>query len=393
MKRLYSLDALRGVAALSVVIWYWQHFYAMTGTWQASWDRAAQPFFELLKPFYLVGWAAVDLFFALSGFVFFWLYSQAISAGQVKAWRFALLRFSRLYPLHFLTLLLILLLQTAFHSSTGAYFIFPSGDWGRFAAQLFMLQQWAPPSVDQTFNGPAWTVSIEAGLYVLFFGMCRLGFSGVKSAFAVALAGILLLEWNEFIARGLMGFFLGGIAYFAVERIRQSRRAKQITYALCALAALLWSVAVFEPLYSPLHNAAYWAAGHISDDVGELYIGYSDDIFQVLYVFGIIPVSVVALALSEAALQRRGLSEVYRQVSKLGDISFSTYMLHFPLQTACALLALHFGFTTKLFENGWTMIGFYAVLIALGALSYNFYEKPVQRLIRGLIPTCVNKNR
>ena len=36
-KRLTSLDALRGVAALSIVVWHWQHFFAISGRWQTGW--------------------------------------------------------------------------------------------------------------------------------------------------------------------------------------------------------------------------------------------------------------------------------------------------------------------------------------------------------------------
>src|ERR1700743_3406757 len=105
MKRLYALDALRGLAALSVVVWHWQHFYALSGTWQTGWQRASQPFFWALQPLYDAGWAAVDLFFALSGFVFFWLYGAAIASRSIGGPRFSLLRFSPLYPLRFSTLL------------------------------------------------------------------------------------------------------------------------------------------------------------------------------------------------------------------------------------------------------------------------------------------------
>ena len=66
MKRLYSLDAIRGLAALTIVIWHWQHFFALSGHWPAVWARDGQPFYHLLEPLYLEAWAAVDLFFALS---------------------------------------------------------------------------------------------------------------------------------------------------------------------------------------------------------------------------------------------------------------------------------------------------------------------------------------
>ena len=378
MKRLYSLDALRGVAALSVVIWHWQHFYAITGTWQAVWHREDQPFFWLLKPLYLEGWAAVDLFFALSGFVFFWLYAGPIREGKARAGKFALLRFSRLYPLFFLTLILALVLQTAFHGITGKYFIFEIGDWGRFAANLLVLQQWVPPNTDQYFNGPAWTVSIEAVLYVLFFLLCRVGLNGWKSALVVSLCGIFLFHWNWFIARGLMGFFLGGVAYFVFAKLKAHSNARLISRLLGILALALWAVVVIEILYGPLHAAGSWLSDRVPDD-WDYYSDNADDIFHVLYIYTVIPITIVALALQEEMLGRS-----YKRLSYLGDISYSTYMLHFPLQIGCALMALTFGFGPALFMHGWAMIAFYAVLIGLGSLSYRFYEKPMQALVRGL---------
>ena len=161
MKRLHALDTLRGVAALSIVVWHWQHFYAVSGTWEDGWQRTAQPFYVFLRPFYDEGWAAVDLFFALSGFIFFWLYSRAIAEKAIGASRFAWLRFSRLYPLHLATLLIVAVLQFYFQRATGQYFIFDTNDWQHFATSLIMAQQWLPPTLDQSFNGPAWSVSIE----------------------------------------------------------------------------------------------------------------------------------------------------------------------------------------------------------------------------------------
>jgi peptidoglycan/LPS O-acetylase OafA/YrhL len=385
MKRLYSLDALRGVAALSVVIWHWQHFYAMSGEWLEGWQRPAQPFYRLIEPLYLQGWAAVDLFFALSGFVFFWLYSAAIREGQVKPGRFALLRFSRLYPLHFLTLIAALLVQRAFFAETGDWFIFPAEGWDRFFANLFLVQQWVPPNIDQTFNGPAWTVSIEAGLYVLFFILCRLGFNGPKSAALVAVAGIFLFNWNAFIARGMMGFFLGGLCWFAVMRIRASAHARNITAVLVAASLALWWLTFYEILHGPLHAMAAALLTHLPAGVNAFYAVQNERIYHLLYIFGVIPVSVIALALTESVWNLAPLNWVYRMVSKLGDISFSTYMIHFPLQVACALSAFKLGLTPHFFEHPLVMLGFYAVLIVLGALSFYLYEKPVQKLLRRLV--------
>jgi peptidoglycan/LPS O-acetylase OafA/YrhL len=380
MKRLYSLDAIRGVAALSIVFWHWQHFFSVSGDFPDNWDATSQPFYGLFKVLYLQGWAAVDLFFALSGFVFFWLYREAIRDERITAKKFALYRFSRLWPLLALTLFAVLGLQWAFHGATGEFFIFPADSVGRFFANLFAVQQWLPPNIDQTFNGPAWTVSVEAGLYVLFFFLCRFGMNGPKTALITALAGILLFQWNWFIARGLIGFFLGGYVYFVVERVRLRKDARRISLLMAGMALALWAFVCIETLYGPLHKALYALAGSLSPGAGRFYIGYNGELFHLGYIFAVIPVSVAALALSEVVLDVLG--PVYRRLSFLGDISYSTYMLHFPLQIACAVAAVHFGLEYPVFMHGYAMLGFYVVLIGLGALSFFGFEKPVQRMIR-----------
>ena len=381
LNRLYSLDAIRGLAALTIVIWHWQHFFSLSGHYPPVWARDSQPFFQLLKPLYLEAWAAVDLFFALSGFVFFWLYRETIAARAVSPGRFALLRFSRLWPLHALMLMVIAALQFGFHARTGTYFIFPAGDWSRFLAGLFAVQQWLPPNADQTFNGPAWTVSIEAGLYVLFFCLCRLGLNGWKTAAVVALLGIPLFHWNWFISRGLMGFFLGGLCYFAVEKVRSLKAAKTVSAAIGIVFLAVWALVVIEILYGTLHGLGSWITDNVPDE-WDYYTDNADDIFHIAYIFTAVPLTVIALALSESVLNL--FPRFYQKTTYLGDISYGVYMLHFPLQTACALTAVSVGLTPAFFMHWWAMAAFYAILLGLASLSYRYYEKPMQKLIRGL---------
>jgi Predicted acyltransferases len=120
-KHFYSLDALRGLAALAVVCWHWQHFFYQ-GQALKEFSMASQPFYRVLSLFYNSGDRAVDLFFCLSGFVFYWLYSAKVKTGAVTAARFTVLRFSRLYPLHFVTLMAVLVMQTAMLAQTGNLF-------------------------------------------------------------------------------------------------------------------------------------------------------------------------------------------------------------------------------------------------------------------------------
>jgi peptidoglycan/LPS O-acetylase OafA/YrhL len=378
MKRLYALDTLRGVAALAIVVWHWQHFFAVSGDWQEGWQRSAQPLYPLLKPLYEAGWMAVDLFFPLSGFIFFWLYGEQIAARRMEGGRFAWLRFSRLYPLHLATLLAVAIMQYFFLRATGSHFIYDANDWQHFAAGLVLAQQWLPPNIEQSFDGPAWSVSIEVLLYGVFFALCRFKLGGWRTAALVSIAAIFLLRWNLFIARGLMGFFAGGVVFHlgrAIEARADARRIARVT-GITALA--LWAATFAEGYFAPLHTAFYWLVGHISDEAGRFYIGNTENVFLLLFVFAVSPITILALALHERVLGGR-----WERFALLGDISYSTYMLHFPVQLALALAAAHFALAPQAFEHAWVMAAFYAVLIALGTLSFRAFERPLQEWLRG----------
>jgi peptidoglycan/LPS O-acetylase OafA/YrhL len=377
VKRLYSLDALRGIAALSVVIWHWQHFFAISGTWQKGWRPQSEPLFWLLKPLYEQGWIAVDLFFALSGFVFFWLYGEAVREGRMHATRFALLRFSRLYPLHFVTLIAAAVLQTFFFRATGRFFIFEANDWQHFLPSLFLTQQWLPPTEDQSFNGPSWSVSIEAMLYCAFFIFCRLKLKAPWWNLAIIAAAIFLLPWNELIARGLMGFFIGGLAFQATEWVKTRDNAKEIAIAIALSAIFAWALVIASFYVMQIDAAVRWFGAHLPLDTAHWTGEGTYYVFLCAFVFVLSPLTIVALALDEQVIGGR-----YAKLSFLGDISYSTYMIHFPMQLALALLALHFGLTPKAFQSVFVLLLFYAVLIGLGLLSFRYFERPMQALIR-----------
>src|SRR5690242_14476483 len=125
--RFYSLDVLRGLAALCVVFWHWQHFF-YAGTTAGSVKLQELPLYKIFFPFYTEGYLAVELFFCLSGFVFYWLYSQPISNGLVSTREFFVLRFSRLYPLHFATLALVAIGQLLFYTLFRTYYVYDCND-------------------------------------------------------------------------------------------------------------------------------------------------------------------------------------------------------------------------------------------------------------------------
>ena len=362
-RRLTSLDALRGVAALAVVAWHWQHFFAISGHWQQGWTRAMQPLFPLLKPLYVQGWAAVDLFFVLSGFVFFWLYGDAVRDGRVTGRAFAQMRLSRLYPLQILTLVIVAIMQAFYVRHDGTFFIYQGDDWRHFILHLGLVQNWWP-NMPQSFNGPSWSVSVEVLLYMIFFVACRFGLRAGWSSLFVAFAGAPLMWFDEHICRGVIGFFMGGVAYAVWERAQAHASAVTIARLAGTLAIAGWAV-----LLVLLYGDSRWLGG------GERNPGF-------LYVFDYLlcPLTVLSLALYESASGRH-----FTRFAFLGDISYSTYLLHFPLQFFIGLLALRFGLLPAFFMQAWVMLAFFATLIGLGTLSYRYFERPMQDLLRGQV--------
>ena len=169
--RLHSLDALRGIAAIAVVIYHWRSFWH-SGFINPEFHEAKFPFYGLFSVVYEWGWLSVDIFFCLSGFIFYWLYSEAVRTRKVEAREFALLRFSRLYPLHFVTLIVCAIALPVHEHVTGTFLGYPFDDVYHFILQLAMASSWGL-EFGHSFNNPIWSVSVEVLLYGLFFALSR----------------------------------------------------------------------------------------------------------------------------------------------------------------------------------------------------------------------------
>jgi peptidoglycan/LPS O-acetylase OafA/YrhL len=344
VRRYETLDALRGLAALSVVLWHWQGFYFDPATISIALpDASIQPLYLMLRPFYLDGWIAVDLFFAISGFVFFYLYSERVADGQVSLWQFAINRFSRLYPLHIMTLAIIVLLQFSYQRSHGVFYGPQANDLRHFMLQLFLASNWWPTS-PLSFNSPIWSVSIEVLLYALFFLIARLGFARPWVATVMAVAGALLVSQLYFLGRGIMSFYLGGLCFFVASNFDRSS-------ILALVIAIVGSMAA--SLLMPPFSLTQW-----------------------LTIVVIFPITITVLALNE-----KHLSQLTHAARWLGNISYSSYLLHIPLIFGLVLLNERIGVSLDP-KSPLSLLAVFTLLIAISLASFHFFERPMQDWLR-----------
>jgi peptidoglycan/LPS O-acetylase OafA/YrhL len=343
---------MRFVCALAVLIWHYQHFYVV-GQAHVGYDAAQQPGHGWLQPFYEHGWLGVQAFWALSGFIFFWKYAQPVASGQVDALRFAWLRFSRLYPLHLLTLLMVLPLIAWYRHQTGRDYVYAHNDLEHFVLQLFMASDWAGRN-EWSFNGPIWSISIEVLAYAVFFLLSRLGWVRPWQVLGViaAMGAVYGLKLSAHpLVLCLFFFYLGGLTHAAWAW--QQRTSAPLRRAAAALCGLLLAA-----------TTALTAAGALR---------------PMFYVAALAPLAMLALL----HLVQPASPWVTRHLTTLGHTTYASYLLHFPLQLLVANLSGADPSRLPL-HSPWWLTGYLVLTFGLAALTYRHVEAPAQAWLRRL---------
>lgn len=296
--RLHSLDALRGICAVIVVL----HHLALVSPGMIEWiDR-------LLLPMPLVaGQSAVSIFFVLSGFVLFLTFTEKDN-GQVAP--FIVKRLGRLYPPVVasvgLSLVLLIFVQPTPVAELSPWFArFWAGpvDPGQIARHVLLA--------DGTlrYNPPLWSLAVELRFSLLF-----------------PLLAIVLLKWRR---AGLIACVVAGIV-------------------LRVIAARMPAGMVFNPIFTLQYLPAFaiGAAMVLDRDKLAAFVArlngqtrWSLLIASIVLVtvpptrLGGIPTLAGASVLTALVAFDRRISQALNTGPLLffGRISFSLYLVHFPI--------------------------------------------------------------
>lgn len=350
--RILELDALRGIAALGVVFWhYGAHFHA-------------HPLAGLLYPFYNAGFLLVDFFFVLSGYVIaraYWRESRQWNFNR-NVWA----RVARLYPLHLLTLLAtILLVAWLPDGANNPDFKPPTNDLKHLALNLVLLNQVGLQD-GWSFNTPAWSISTEFVVNLAFLGFIALTTRAriLTAALAAAALVVLASRYPEIQGHLALGYldvnllrcflgFGGGVAvYWWVHRLHGDQRIA----AIPRTAGMLGVMSLLAMLGFLVVSGAHPPTWH-----------YFVSIFIAMCCVAFVPLG----SFSRRLLRKPPL--VF-----LGDISYSTYLTHYPLQLACYSMA-QYGLLQVDYRSPAVLGAYIAVVISISALTQRFVEAPAQR--------------
>ena len=375
-----TLDAFRGICACIVAMF---HFHANSIIQDVSFFHNAAVY--------------VDFFFVLSGFVIFANYEERLRNGY-NVWKFILLRFGRLWPLHISILMAFIfvdLFQLCFDVGAAAKFApfsAPGEGIGAIVANIFMVHSLG--ILDRmSFNGPSWSISVEFYTYIIFalilitfrkkpyIAIMALCFVSVSVLFYFN--GALYTNYNYGILRCIFGFSLGAFAWKLYRLFSGNIRPVLNNKGLASLIE-------FSLLIVLLLCVHY------------LYNGYSSVIFPPLFA-----ILVLIFAHEAGTISHLLNGKIFQTI---GLLSYSIYMTHIFIsgkffELPIRIIEQRTDLSITIMREGKPLYGetllqgtlieaiYLMVVIVISFISYNIIENPGRKFSRKLAGKIFPENK
>ncbi len=351
---IYLLEILRFIACIGVILYHYQHFVTYRGGVYVPSDI---PFHSIFSWFYSNGGSGVQVFWCLSGIVFAHVYQSALINKKIGSLDFVWRRFARLYPLHLATLLFVCLLIWILRTTTDLQnFIYQFNDFKHFMLNMVFANYWGFQE-GTSFNGPVWSVSIELIAYFVFL-CAALSVQFLPKALKKPL--LLLVIWS-------------GIFWVSYSSIDDSSDFILICISLFMVGAIVYTAWHLLPNFVVVLAVAYLIFSHQQ----------TDGVSRSLQVLGV-PFTSLMIAVFFLLL---GFSRYFGQLSfgrvlakQLGKITYSMYMIHFPIQFLMVLFSENV--ISLDFLSPMVFLAFFALTIGLAFLCYDRFEIRAQGFLR-----------
>ncbi len=308
---------------------------------------------------------AVDIFFCLSGFTLSLAYR--IESARHLNWKaFFAARFARVYPLCAIALILCTI-YSAFWNLNNFSAYGPIEFIGDFVRQLLMIN--ALPVIGSSVHwiAPMWSLSIEAFCYVAIFPIL----------FAITMpAGSLSPKWRLAIILMLSGFTYAFYVLFMNPGV-YSHLVPPATGPWIHWVAIVRGICMFTCgwlVYTLYTNAPAILNGAI--EMVDIVVFFAA-LILVGRMFGVVDVALIVplapflvLGISSGdSLTSRILSG--KTLHYLGKISYSLYILHWPVKELYDLLG---GSSQPEIR----LAAIFIASLALSGLSYSYLETPMR---------------
>jgi peptidoglycan/LPS O-acetylase OafA/YrhL len=369
---LKALTGLRCFAAINIVLFHFSNpkWFNFNFYFPAPFTAGTIHVPVLFAPIVNAGFISVSYFILLSGFVLGYNYNTRARDGELDRKRFWEARFTRIYPIYLLSLLLSLgTLGAEYRSHTHGMF------WTGVVLTPLLLQGWIP-AVATFLNTPAWTMSAEAFYYVIFPWLARSKKPERVGPYVAKLAVVWVLGLTP--GALYMAFNPDGIAH--PDRWSYGPWLWALKYTPYAhIFSFVFGVmlANLDAMIPRASRVRLWLGligfggiyGILSMGPLVPYAIIHDGLLMPLFAF-----IVLGLAGENLLAQALGV----RPLVFVGEASYCLYLLHFALWNMIHNSHVLETLGLSRFDPWFS----YVLLIVLSLVALYFIEKPAQRKLR-----------
>jgi len=335
------------------------------------------------------GYAAVSVFFVLSGFVLAYNYDLGRNWSKQEHTRFAAARFARIYPAYLFGILLLVpfgwyRVLNGMDLSSGGY------QPGALILNLALVQSWIPSMV-LTWNFPGWSLSDEAFFYACFpfLGIFLWKLRGSRALLWTGATIWLLASLPALIAVAIPVQAFGDVAATTTALSPESQPwANLIRYQPLLRLPEFCAGILLAHLYqswsrSSALPAIRWGTWmyRLGGALSLVVLANANRIPYPLIHNGLLLPAYGGVILGLAA--GRGLLTKFlswKVVVFLGNASYSMYILHFPIHAwMFSILKRVLGYDPQ--GLWWVLLYAFSVVI-ISAVFYAFVEEPLHRSIK-----------
>lgn len=353
MKKIYLIELLRFLSSIGVILHHYEIFFFRfneLNNIKISDNFELLPLNHILKLFYIYGDYGVQMFWCISGFIISYIYLDRIKSNDAK--KFFVNRFSRLYPLHFITLIFVALLQLLNLSVFNKFMIFENNDLYHFVLNILFISSWGLEK-GMSFNQPIWSVSFELIVYILFF-LTVLGFKKLNLIKLIVIY-VLILLLNK--------------SNFLYDQSALNILVSDQHNDIISCIQLFLSGMIIYRIYK-LDNKFFLLV------FSNLLLGIS--LIGNFKIFIFCPALIMAVIAIENYLSINNKS-VKNILSTMGQITYSCYLIHFPV---ALIVIMSVKEKTEIFLNQYFLLGYLFFIILISIFVYFLIEKKLQKKIR-----------
>ncbi len=345
LKKIYLIEPLRFISSFAVIIYHYEFFFFRSNNFNllkiSQQNIETLPFGKILNFIYVHGDYGVHIFWTISGFIISYVYFDSIKKYNWKV--FFINRFSRLYPLHFITLVVVLIIQLTDLNFSNELDLFKYNDLYHFFLNLFFISAWGFEQ-NVSFNLPIWSVSLEIIAYTIFFiTVSKLKNLGLKELFLfyfflVIISKLGFMEsdqHNDLIS--CIRLFVTGMIVFMLYKYNKE-------YTILFLSALFL-------IFAFMNN------------------------FKIFFFCPGILMLILSIENFLVITNKKFLNFC----SSIGNLTYSSYLIHLPLSL---IFISYFRNDTQIFLSEYFFISYITTIIIISLISYHFIEKKLKKYIR-----------